>query len=186
MTERKNSEARIRTNNKWTNAHYDRINIAVPKGRKDEIKALADTQGQSVNAYIISAVDEKMERDGGTAPETAGKPAELMQGAGVVSLPSEAVSTAQEGAETGKQTAPVDKAKAAKSLFSILGSLGTVDLDKAKCERLGIMYLPPDTLEAAQQAAERTGETVVDFVARAVVEQQKRDDRSFKMGINPS
>ena len=101
MTERKNSEARIRTNNKWTNAHYDRINIAVPKGRKDEIKTLADTQGQSVNAYIISAVDEKMERDGGTAPETAGKPAELMQGAGVVSLPSEAVKTAQEGAETG-------------------------------------------------------------------------------------
>ena len=64
MAERKNSEARIRTNNKWTNAHYDRINIAVPKGRKDEIKAIADTQGQSVNAYIISAVDEKMERDG--------------------------------------------------------------------------------------------------------------------------
>ncbi len=65
MAERKNSEARIRTNNKWTNAHYDRINIAVPKGRKDEIKALADTRGQSVNAYIISELDEKVERDSG-------------------------------------------------------------------------------------------------------------------------
>ena len=71
MAERKNSEKRIATNNRWTNAHYDRINIAVPKGRKDEIKALADTRGQSVNAYIISAVDEKIERDsGGTASET--------------------------------------------------------------------------------------------------------------------
>jgi len=61
-----------------------------------------------------------------------------------------------------------------------------VNLDKAKCGRLGIVYLPPNTLETAQQAAERTGETVVDFLARAVSEQQGRDDRSFKMGINPA
>ena len=64
-----------------------------------------------------------------------------------------------------------------------MGDLGTVDLDKARCERLD---LPPDILETAQQAAERTGETVVDFVARAVEEQQGRDDRSFKIGINPA
>lgn len=185
MAERKNSEARIRTNNKWTNAHYDRINIAVPKGRKDEIKALADTQGQSVNAYIIAAVDEKMEWDGGTAPEIAQNGPESTPGAWVVSLPSEALKVSQESAETGIQPAPVDKVKAAENLFRILGDLGTVDLDKARCERLGIMYLPPDILETAQQAAERTGETVVDFVARAVAEQQRRDDRSFKMGIIP-
>ncbi len=73
MAERKNSEKRIATNNRWTNAHYDRINIAVPKGRKDEIKALADARGQSVNAYIVSALDEKVERDGAgtsTTPPT--------------------------------------------------------------------------------------------------------------------
>ncbi len=70
MAERKNSEKRIATNNRWTNAHYDRINIAVPKGRKDEIKALADARGQSVNAYIVSALDEKVERDGAGTPTT--------------------------------------------------------------------------------------------------------------------
>ena len=75
---------------------------------------------------------------------------------------------------------------AAESLFRIMGSLGEVDLDESGGERLGIVYLPPDTLETAQQAAERTGETVVDFLARAVSEQQGRDDRSFKMGINPA
>lgn len=64
MAERKNSEKRIATNNRWTNAHYDRINIAVPKGRKDEIKAHAESRGQSVNGFIVSAIDEKMERDG--------------------------------------------------------------------------------------------------------------------------
>ena len=64
-----------------------------------------------------------------------------------------------------------------------------------------VVSLPSEALKAAQEAAgteiqptpvdkakaaERTGETVVDFVARAVSEQQGRDDRSFKMGINPA
>lgn len=85
MAERKNSAARIRANNKYAAKAYDRINIAVSKGRKDEIKALADTRGQSVNAYIISAIDEKMERDGrGMASEIAQRAAEAVQGAGVV------------------------------------------------------------------------------------------------------
>lgn len=101
MAERKNSEKRIATNNRWTNAHYDRINIAVPKGRKDEIKALADTQGLSVNAYIISALDEKIERDSGRAPSgIAQQGLEELSGAGVVSsLPSETVEAAQRAAE---------------------------------------------------------------------------------------
>ena len=50
----------------------------------------------------------------------------------------------------------------------------------------GVVSLPPDTLEAAQWAAGRTGESVAVFVARAVAEQGKRDDISFKMGINPA
>lgn len=103
MAERKNSEKRIATNNRWTNAHYDRINIAVPKGRKDEIKALADTRGQSVNAYIISAVDEKMERDGAGGPQEAAGVAAM---AGGISLPSDALESAQAAAEaTGEAPA---------------------------------------------------------------------------------
>jgi len=50
----------------------------------------------------------------------------------------------------------------------------------------GAVSLPSDTLEAAQRAAERTGETVVSFVARAVEAQEKRDDKAFKLGINPA
>lgn len=41
----------------------DEIRIRMPKGRKDEIKAHAESQGQSVNSFIIAAIDEKMERD---------------------------------------------------------------------------------------------------------------------------
>lgn len=57
------SKANQRAVNKYVKANYDRINVTMPKGRKVEIKAFADAQGQSVNGYIISAIDEKMERD---------------------------------------------------------------------------------------------------------------------------
>lgn len=172
------SKAQQRATNKWMAANYDRVNLTLPKGQKEVVQSHAAAHGESVNGFIGRAISETMERDGGTAPEIAQNGPESTARDRVVSF--------QEAAETGIQPAPVDKVKAAESLFSILGDLGTVDLDKARCERLGIMYLPPDILETAQQAAERTGETVVDFVARAVEEQQRRDDRSFKMGINPS
>ena len=42
---------------------YDRINLTVPKGKKDTIKAHAESHGQSVNSFINEAIDEKMERD---------------------------------------------------------------------------------------------------------------------------
>ena len=44
---------------------YDRINIAVSKGRKEIIRAAA-AHGQSVNAWVNAAIDEKIERDGPT------------------------------------------------------------------------------------------------------------------------
>ena len=36
----------------------------MPKGKKEDIKAAASSAGVSMNAYIVAAVDEKMERDG--------------------------------------------------------------------------------------------------------------------------
>lgn len=57
------SKANQRAVNKYVKANYDRVNVTMPKGRKDEIKAHADAHGQSVNGFIIAAIDEKMERD---------------------------------------------------------------------------------------------------------------------------
>lgn len=62
--EKKNSDARIRANNKYNAKAYDRINIAIQKGRKAEIQAVADAREKSLNAYIVEAIAEKMERDG--------------------------------------------------------------------------------------------------------------------------
>ena len=63
MAERKNSEARIKANNRYNEKAYDRINIAVPKGRKDLIKAHAESHGESVNGFVNRAIDETMERE---------------------------------------------------------------------------------------------------------------------------
>lgn len=41
----------------------DEIRIRMPKGKKDDIKEAASAAGESMNQYIISAVDQRMERD---------------------------------------------------------------------------------------------------------------------------
>ena len=43
---------------------YDRINVAVPKGRKDIIKAHAEKNGESVNGFVNRAINETIQRDG--------------------------------------------------------------------------------------------------------------------------
>ena len=63
VQERKNSAKRIASNNRWTNAHYDRINLAVPKGEKALIQTHAATRGETVNGFIRRAISEAMERD---------------------------------------------------------------------------------------------------------------------------
>lgn len=114
--------------NKWMAKAYDRINLTVPKGRKEVIQAQAEAQGESVNAYINKAIDQRMERDGARGPQAGA-----------------------EGPQVG-----------------------------------GGVFIPPDTLERAQQAAEATGEAIADFLARAVETQAKRDRSSLAMGINPA
>lgn len=57
------SKAQQASVNKYVKANYDRINVTIPKGRKDEIRAHAESRGQSVNGFIVAAIDEAMERD---------------------------------------------------------------------------------------------------------------------------
>lgn len=57
------SKAQQAAVNKYVKANYDRINVTIPKGRKDEIKAHAESCGESVNGFINRAIDETMQRD---------------------------------------------------------------------------------------------------------------------------
>lgn len=56
------SKAQQKAVNKYVRENYDRINVNMPKGKKEEIQAHAAKLGMSVNAYINAAIDEKMER----------------------------------------------------------------------------------------------------------------------------
>ena len=57
------SKAQQKAVNKYVKDNYDRINVTMPKGKKEQIQTLAALCGMSVNAYINAAIDEKMERD---------------------------------------------------------------------------------------------------------------------------
>lgn len=50
--------------NSWIAEKLDRINLTIPKGKKDVIKAHAESKGESVNGFINRAIDETMEREG--------------------------------------------------------------------------------------------------------------------------
>ncbi len=57
------SKAQQASVNRYVKANYDRINVTMPKGCKDIIKAHAETRGESVNAFVNRAINEAMARD---------------------------------------------------------------------------------------------------------------------------
>lgn len=57
------SKAQQKAVNKYVKENYDRINVNMPKGKKETVQAHATRHGLSVNAFINTAIDEKMERD---------------------------------------------------------------------------------------------------------------------------
>lgn len=57
------SKAQQKAVNRYMKSNYDRVNLVMPKGKKDVIQAHAAQQGESVNAYINRAIDEAMQRD---------------------------------------------------------------------------------------------------------------------------
>lgn len=57
------SKAQQKAVAKYNAANYDRIELRVDKGKKEDVQAHAARHGMSVNAYINAAIDEKMERD---------------------------------------------------------------------------------------------------------------------------
>lgn len=90
------SKAQQKAVNKYMAANYDRINLTVPKGRKEEIQAFAAQTGESVNGFINRAIGEAM----GESPQ---QPAGAPQGMGAILAPA-ALKTAQEAAQRAGET----------------------------------------------------------------------------------
>ena len=57
------TEAQKKATTKYVKNNYDRHVLTMPKGRKAEIKAHAESKGESLNGYVVQAVNERMERD---------------------------------------------------------------------------------------------------------------------------
>lgn len=51
------SEAQKRATRKYRDKAYDRVEVTVPKGTRDRWRALAEQEGKSLNAYIVSRVE---------------------------------------------------------------------------------------------------------------------------------
>ncbi len=62
--ETKISKAQQKAVHKYVKNNYDRIELTVkPKGRKEELKAHAEGNGETLNAFINRAINETMKRD---------------------------------------------------------------------------------------------------------------------------
>lgn len=64
--EDKKSKPSTAAKNRYNAKAYDRLNVVVPKGRKAELQAHAESRGESLNGFIVRAVDETIERDSAT------------------------------------------------------------------------------------------------------------------------
>lgn len=97
------SKSQQKAVHKYVKANYDRMELAVPKGRKDIIKSHAEAQGESVNGFINRAIDHQISQDRRKGPSEAqqGPP-----GGSVVSLPSEAYKCAVDASKAAGEGLP--------------------------------------------------------------------------------
>lgn len=53
----------IEYKNAYNRTKYDNITVMVQKGKRDKIRAHAETRGESLNAFINRAIREQIRRD---------------------------------------------------------------------------------------------------------------------------
>lgn len=58
---REYSQAQNKATQRYIKNNYDSVMIRMPKGKKELIKAFAESKNESLNGFIIRAVDEAME-----------------------------------------------------------------------------------------------------------------------------
>jgi len=62
--------------NDFISKNYDRVNLTVPKGKKEKIKEAAKAEGKSVNEFINAAIDARMSGNVAATPVQPEAPAE--------------------------------------------------------------------------------------------------------------
>ena len=59
--------AQRRANDKYIAKAYDRIELKVKKGTKEQLQVHASERGESLNGFVNRAIDETVQRDCGGA-----------------------------------------------------------------------------------------------------------------------
>ena len=54
------SQAQNKATQKYVKEHYDSFIVRMPKGKKDRIKAFAESRDESLNGFVNRAIDEAM------------------------------------------------------------------------------------------------------------------------------
>lgn len=55
-------EQRYNKQNEYNRKNYDRVSVMFPAGYREQVRDAAQAAGKSLNAYILEAVQEKMEK----------------------------------------------------------------------------------------------------------------------------
>lgn len=50
--------------NKYISAKYDRVNLVMPKGKKEEYRSAAEASGKSLNQFIIDCIEANLQTKG--------------------------------------------------------------------------------------------------------------------------
>lgn len=72
-------KASAASKNKWNEKTYDRVNLILRKDapqNKAAVQAAADAAGESLNAYIVGAVAQRMDRDASAPDQPTERPAD--------------------------------------------------------------------------------------------------------------
>lgn len=54
------SESQKRATRKYNEKAYDRLYITVDKGRKEVIKKVAESQGMSLNEFVVNLIEKSL------------------------------------------------------------------------------------------------------------------------------
>ena len=63
------SKAQQKAVSKYMKENYDELKVRIPKGQKETIKAHAEAQGESLNAFINRAISQAIQKDKAAAEE---------------------------------------------------------------------------------------------------------------------
>lgn len=65
------SKAQQKAVNKYVREKYDRINITMPKGRKEQIQTAAEARGESVNGFINRLISDALDAESGVQGQSS-------------------------------------------------------------------------------------------------------------------